>query len=70
MCNLSDRSTTITNRKYKGKAKASPCNVVYAHSQEAETDVPLRTNSEEEIIILTTEPNAQLVAGTHSGQSN
>ena len=61
--------TTITNRKSRGKAKASPCNVMCASSQKAETDVPSLTNSEEETIVLATEPNAPLVAGTRSGQS-
>ena len=32
--------TTVTNRKSKGKAKASLCNVVCASSQKVETDVP------------------------------
>ena len=32
--------TTVTNRKSKGKAKVSSCNVVCASSREAETDVP------------------------------
>ena len=60
--------TTVTNRKSKGKAKASSCNVVCASSREAETDVPSLTSSEEETIVLTAEPN-QLVAETRSGQS-
>ena len=60
--------TTVTNRKFKGKAKASSCNVVCASSREAETDVPSLTDSEEETIVLATEPN-QLVAETRSGQS-
>ena len=37
--------TTITNRKSRGKAKVSPYNVVCASSCEAETDVPLLTDS-------------------------
>ena len=65
----SQQWTTVTNRKSKGKAKASPCNVVCASSWEAETDVPSLTNSEEEIIVLAAEPNAPLVAETRSGQS-
>ena len=36
-------------QEFKGKVKASPCNVVCASSQEAETDVPSLTDSEEEI---------------------
>ena len=32
--------TTVTNRKFMGEAKVSPCNVVCAFSREAETDVP------------------------------
>ena len=60
--------TTMTNRKSKGKAKASSCNVVCASSREAETDVPSLTDSEEETIVLATKPN-QLVAETRSGQS-
>ena len=59
--------TTVTSRKSKGKAKASSCNVVCASSREAETDVPSLTDSEEETIVLATEPN-QLVAETRSGQ--
>ena len=60
--------TTVTSRRSKGKAKASSCNVVCASSRKAETDVPSLTDSEEETIVLTAEPN-QLVAGTRSGQS-
>ena len=59
--------TTITNRKSKGKAKASPCNVVCASSREAETDVPSLTDSKEETIILAAELNAPLIPGTRSG---
>jgi len=58
----------VTNRKSKGKAKSSPCNVVCAFCWEAETDVPSLTDSEEEIIVLTTEPNTPLVVGARSGQ--
>jgi len=61
--------TTVTNRKSKGKAKASPCNVVFAYSQEAEIDVPSLTDLEEETIVITAELNAPLVAETRSGQS-
>jgi len=32
--------TTVTNRKSRGKAKVSLCNVVCASSREAKTDVP------------------------------
>jgi len=60
--------TTVTNRRSKGKAKASSCNVVCASSREAKIDVPPLTDSEEETIVLTVEPN-QLVAKTRSGQS-
>jgi len=60
---------TVTNRKSRGKAKVSPCNVVYTFSKEAKTDVFSLTDSEEEIIVLAAELNAPLVAGTHSGQS-
>ena len=58
--------TVITNRKSKGKAKASPCNVVCASSREAETDVPSLTEFEEETIV---ELNVPLVVETRSGQS-
>jgi len=61
--------TTVTNRKSKGKAKASSCNVVSASSQEAETNVSLLTDSEEETIVLATNLNKSLVTKTHSGQS-
>ena len=61
--------TTITNRKSRGKAKASSCNVVCASSQEVETDIALVTNSEEETIILAEEPNAPLMVEPRSGQS-
>ena len=44
--------TTVTNRKSKGKAKASSCNVVCAFSREVETDVPSLTDSEEKTIVL------------------
>ena len=49
--------TTITNKKSKGKAKASSCNVMCASPREAETDVPSLTDSEEETIILAVELN-------------
>jgi len=61
--------TTITNKKSKGKARASPCNVECAFSQEAETDVLSLIDSEEETIVLATELNAPLVAKTCLGQS-
>jgi len=61
--------TTVTNRESKGKVKASPCNVVCASSQEADTDIPSLTDSEEETIVLAAELNAPLVAETRSGQS-
>ena len=35
----SQQWTTVTSRKSRGKAKASPCNVMCASSREAETDV-------------------------------
>ena len=54
--------TTVTNRKSKGKEKASPCNVVCASSREVETDVPLLTDSEEQTIVLAVEPNVLVVA--------
>jgi len=60
--------TTVTSRESRGKAKALPCNVVCASSREAETNVPSLTDFEE-TIVLAAEPNAPLVAGTHSGQS-
>jgi len=60
--------TTVTNRKSKGKAKASPCNVVYASYREAEADVLSLINSEEKTIILAAEQNAPLLTETHSGQ--
>jgi len=59
--------TTVTNRKSKGKARASPCNVMCASFREAEIDVPSLTNAEEETIVLTAELNALLVAETRSG---
>jgi len=59
----------FSNRKSKGKAKASSCNVVYTSSREAETDVLLLTDSEEEIIIFAAELNEPLVAETRSCQS-
>ena len=61
--------TAVTNRKSKGKGKASSCNVVCATSREAETDVLSITDSEEETIVLTAELNKPLVAETRSGQS-
>jgi len=60
--------TIVTNRKSRGKAKASPCNVVCASSWKAKTDVPSLTDSEEETIVLTAELNAPLVDETHSDQ--
>ena len=62
--------TTVTNRKSRGKAKFSSCNVVCASSQEAETDIlSLTTDSEEETIVLAAKLNKPLVTETHSGQS-
>ena len=61
--------TIVTNRKSRGKAKASPCNVVCASSRKAEIDVLLLIDSQEETIVLAAERNAPLVAGTRSGQS-
>ena len=43
--------------------------MVCASFWEAETDIPSLTDSEKEIIVLATEPNAPLVAETCSGQS-
>ena len=43
--------------------------MVCASSQEAKTDVPSLTDSEEEIIVLAVELNAPLVAETRSDQS-
>jgi len=63
------RPTTVTNRRSRGKVKASPCNVVCASSREAKTDVALLIYLEEETIVLAIEPNAPLVVGTHSDQS-
>jgi len=64
----SQQWTTVTNRKSKSKAKASPCNVMCASSREAKTDIPSLTNSEEETIVLAAELNTLLVAETSSGQ--
>jgi len=61
--------TTVTNRRSKGKAKASSYNVVCVSSREAETDVPSLTDSEEETIVLAAELNKPLVVETRSGQS-
>ena len=61
--------TTVTSRQSRGKANASPCNMVCASSKEVKTDVPSLTDSEEETIVLTKEPNTPLVAWTRSGQS-
>ena len=58
-----------TNRKSKGKVKASPYNVVCASFREVETDVPSLIDSEKETVILVAEPNAPLMAETRSGQS-
>ena len=60
--------TTVTNKKSKGKGKASSCHVICASSLEAETNVPSLTDSEGETIVLATEPNPP-TAGTRSGQS-
>ena len=57
------------NRKSRGKAKDSPCNVVCASSKETKTNVPSLTDSEGETIVLAVEPNTPLIAGTRSGQS-
>ena len=56
----SQQWTTVTNRRSKGNAKTSSCNVVCASSLEAETDVPLLTDSEEETIVLAAELNKPL----------
>ena len=54
-------------QEVQGKAKATSCNVVCASSREAKIDVPSLTDSEEETIVLATEPS-RLVAETRSGQ--
>ena len=56
-------------QKVQRQDEASSCNVVCASSREAETDVLLLTDSEEEMIVLATELNKPLVTETHSGQS-
>ena len=61
--------TTVTSRRSKGKAKASSCNVMCASSREVETDIPSLTDSEEETIVLATEPNKPLATEIRSGQS-
>ena len=61
--------TTVTNRKSKGKTKASSYNVVCASFREAETDVPLLIDSEEETIVLAAELNKPLEIETRLGQS-
>ena len=48
----SQQWTNITNKKSKGKAKISSCNVVCVSSRETETDVPSLTDSEKEMIVL------------------
>jgi len=61
--------TTVTNKKSRGKEKASSCNMVCASSREAEADIPSLTDFEEDSTVLAVEPNALLVARTHSGHS-
>ena len=61
--------TAVTNMKSRGKAKASPCNVMCASSWKPETNVPSLTNSEKETMVLAAEPNVPLVAETHPSQS-
>ena len=53
--------TTITNRRFKGKAKVSSCNVVCTSSWEAKTDIPSLNDLEEETIVFTVELNKSLV---------
>jgi len=60
--------TTMTNKKSKGKARATSCNVVYASSREAKTDVASLTDSEEERIVLAVKQSAPLGARTRFGQ--
>ena len=43
--------------------------MVCSSSREAKIDVPSLTDSEEETIVLATELNTPLIAGTRSGQS-
>ena len=63
----SQQWTTVSSRKSKGKARASPCNVVCTSSREVETNIAFLTNSEEETIVLAVELNASLMAETRSG---
>ena len=65
----SQQWTSVTNRKSKGKEKASSCNVVCAFSRETTIDVPSLTDSEEETIIPAAELNELLMAETRLGQS-
>ena len=64
----SQQWTNITNRKSKGKAKASSCNVVYASSREAETDVAALTDSEEKENCSRCRAKCPFYAGIRSGQ--
>ena len=65
----SQQWTIVTDKKSKGKGKASSCNVVCVSSREAERDVASITNSKEEEIVLTTEQSAPSLAGTRSASS-
>lgn len=55
--------TTVLSKKYKGKAKASSCNVVCAFLKVDYDDPPL-TDFEQETIVLVTQTEAPLVAKT------
>jgi len=60
--------TIVTDKKSKGKRKASSCNVVYASSRETETNVASITDKEEEEIVLTTKQSTFSLAGTRTDQ--
>ena len=63
----SQQWTTVTNRKSKGKAKASSSNVVGISTREIEKDVSL-TSSEEEASAFAADTGAPPTSKTRSGK--
>ena len=60
--------TTMTNRKSRGRAKASSCNVVSVSSRETEEGVASLTDSEEEEFVLAVNQDAPPIFKNYSSK--
>ena len=64
----SQQWTSVANKKSKGKAKPSSCNLVSVSSREIEEGVVSLTDSEEEESALAVDQNAPPMSKTQSGK--